>query len=85
MSAGKQIGGTSVNPICADSVSIRDRALTIGSEVLPMPEETKNALIYCAAFSVLKRLWLDGQISRQLFDRLNRMNAEKMNCKPLNP
>lgn len=48
-----------------------------------MQEETKNALVYCAAFSTLKRLLLEGQISRQLFDSLNRMNAEKMNCKPI--
>lgn len=41
--------------------------------------ENKNLMIYLVALDVLRRLAKQG-IDVQILDRLNRRNAEKMNC-----
>lgn len=41
--------------------------------------ENKNLMIYLVALDVLCRLAKQG-VDRQILDRLNRRNAEKMNC-----
>ena len=44
-----------------------------------MAVENKNLMIYLVALDVLRRLAKQG-IDRQTLDRLNKRNAEKMNC-----
>lgn len=46
-----------------------------------MNESIKKEMIYLAAFSILKRLYQQGQISKSVFERLNRKNAECQGCK----
>lgn len=48
-----------------------------------MNDELKNELMYLAVFSVLKRLYSNGDISKEVFNRLNNKNAENQNCKPI--
>lgn len=48
-----------------------------------MNEELKNEMIYLVVFSVLKRLYQNGDISKDVFSRLNNKNAENRNCKPI--
>ncbi|MCM1508741.1 MAG: hypothetical protein NC177_16660 [Ruminococcus flavefaciens] len=48
-----------------------------------MSEKLKNEMLYLAIFSVLKRLYQNGDISKEVFYRLNTINAEKSNCKPI--
>jgi len=48
-----------------------------------MDERLKNEMFYLAIFSVLKRLYQNGDISKDVFNRLNAINAEKKNCKPI--
>ncbi len=48
-----------------------------------MEEKLKNEMLYLVIFSVLKRLYLNGDISKDVFNRLNAINAEKKNCKPI--
>ncbi len=48
-----------------------------------MNDELKNELMYLAVFSVLKRLYSTGNISKEVFNRLNNKNAENQNCKPI--
>ena len=44
-----------------------------------------NELIYCASYLLLKNLLEAGQINKRDFNRLNQMNAEKMNCRIIRP
>lgn len=44
-----------------------------------MDEEIKKVMIYLVALDVLRRLAERG-VDRELLDRLNKRNAEKMNC-----
>lgn len=46
-----------------------------------MTESAHNELVYYAAYSLLKSLYHKGEITKEVFERLNKMNAEKMNCK----
>lgn len=46
-----------------------------------MSEAMKKEMIYLAAFSMLKRLYQQGKISKMVFERLNRKNAESQGCK----
>lgn len=48
-----------------------------------MSEELKNELIYLASFSMIKKLYESGEISKEIFERLNNLNAKTMNCKPV--
>ena len=44
-----------------------------------MSEENKRIMIYLVSLDVLRRLAKQG-VDRSVLDRLNRRNAEKMNC-----
>lgn len=44
-------------------------------------EENKNEIMYLMIFSVLKRLYTNGSISKEVFERLNSKNAEQQGCK----
>ena len=44
-----------------------------------MNEEIKKVMIYLVALDVLRRLAEQG-VDKELLDRLNKRNAEKMNC-----
>lgn len=46
-----------------------------------MNDSFKNELIYLATYSILKRLYQNGDISKAVFERLNRKNAECQGCK----
>lgn len=48
-----------------------------------MNEEMKNELIYCEAYSILNTLFERGTITREIFERLNTLNAETMHCQPI--
>lgn len=48
-----------------------------------MNEEMKNELIYCEAYSILMTLFERGTITREIFERLNTLNAETMHCQPI--
>ena len=48
-----------------------------------MSEEMKNELIYCEAYSILKTLFERGTITREVFEKLNMLNAETMHCQPI--
>lgn len=54
-------------------------------EVCEISDDTMKVLrrVYLAVFSVLKRLHTNGDISKEVFDRLNNKNAENRNCKPI--
>lgn len=41
----------------------------------------QNELMYAAIFVTLKRLYDKGEISKEVFDRLNTKNAENQGCK----
>ena len=44
-------------------------------------EANKNEIKYLLIFSVLKRLYTNGSISKEVFERLNAKNAEQQGCK----
>ena len=44
-----------------------------------MDEEIKKVMIYLVALDVLRMLAERG-VDREILDRLNKRNAEKMNC-----
>lgn len=44
-------------------------------------EANKNEIMYLLIFSVLKRLYAKGSISKEIFERLNTKNAEQQGCK----
>ena len=44
-----------------------------------MDEEIKKVMIYLVALDVLHRLAERG-VDKEILDRLNKRNAEKMNC-----
>lgn len=44
-------------------------------------EPKKNEIMYLLIFSVLKRLYANGSISKEIFERLNTKNAEQQGCK----
>lgn len=48
-----------------------------------MDDNLKSELVYLAVFSVLKRLYSNDDISKEVFNRLNNKNAENQNCKPI--
>lgn len=48
-----------------------------------MEDNLKGELVYLAVFAVLKRLYSNGDISKEVFNRLNNKNAENQNCKPI--
>lgn len=48
-----------------------------------MSEELRNELIYCEAYSILTVLFERGTISKEIFEKLNTLNAETMHCKPI--
>ncbi len=48
-----------------------------------MNEALRKEITYLAIFSLLKRLYLNQQITKEVFDRLNRKNAQEQGCKPL--
>lgn len=45
-----------------------------------MNEDIKKEMLYLASVDVLKRLFKQG-IEKEVIDRLNLKNAEKMGCK----
>lgn len=48
-----------------------------------MNEELKREMIYLSIFSILKRVYQNGEISKKTFEKLNIKNAECQGCKPL--
>lgn len=44
-------------------------------------KENKNEIMYLVIFSVLKRLYTNGSINKDVFERLNSKNAEQQSCK----
>lgn len=44
-------------------------------------EENRNEIMYLMIFSVLKRLYTNGSINKEVFERLNSKNAEQQGCK----
>jgi hypothetical protein len=46
-----------------------------------MDEIIKKEAVYLAAYSVLKRWYENGNISKAVFERLNRKNTECQGCK----
>lgn len=48
-----------------------------------MNEELKREMIYLSIFSILKRVYQNGEISKETFEKLNIKNAECQGCKPL--
>lgn len=48
-----------------------------------MNNTQKNELIYLVIFSYLKKLYNNGLITKEVFERLNIKNAECQNCKPI--
>lgn len=48
-----------------------------------MSEEMNNELTYCAAYSILKSLFERGVITKDIFEKVNALNAESMHCKPI--
>ena len=43
----------------------------------------QNELMYAAVFVTLKKLYDKGEISKDVFDRLNKINAENQGCKSI--
>lgn len=48
-----------------------------------MNEALKKEMIYLSIFSILKRVYQNGEISKETFEKLNLKNAECQGCKPL--
>lgn len=48
-----------------------------------MNEALKKEMIYLCIFSILKRVYQNGEISKETFEKLNFKNAECQGCKPL--
>lgn len=55
--------------------------LNKNSEVKLMEVNVKNELTYLMIFYSLKKLLENGEINREVFDRLNIKNAESQGCK----
>ena len=48
-----------------------------------MNETLKREMIYLLIFSILERVYQNGEISKETFEKLNLKNAECQGCKPL--
>ena len=48
-----------------------------------MNEALKKEMIYLSIFLTLKRVYQNGEISKETFEKLNLKNAECQGCKPL--
>lgn len=46
-----------------------------------MSNQMKSEMTYLMIFSVLKKLYSNGSISKEIFERLNKKNAEQQGCK----
>ena len=46
-----------------------------------MSNQMKSEMTYLMIFSVLKKLYVNGSISKEIFERLNTKNAEQQGCK----
>ena len=45
-----------------------------------MSDEIRRQMIYLASVDVLRRLLRSGKVERKVIDRLNKKNAETMEC-----
>lgn len=48
-----------------------------------MTNELQNELMYLVIYSTIKKLYDNGTISREVFEKLNNKNAERQGCKPI--
>lgn len=48
-----------------------------------MNETLKREMIYLSIFLILKRVYQNGEISKETFEKLNLKNAECQGCKSL--
>ena len=48
-----------------------------------MNETLKREMIYLSIVLILKRVYQNGEISKETFEKLNLKNAECQGCKPL--
>lgn len=48
-----------------------------------MSNQMKSEMTYLVIFSVLKRMLESGNITKDVFDRLNTKNAEQQGCKAI--
>ena len=50
---------------------------------IKMTNELQNELMYLVIYSTIKKLYANGTISREVFEKLNNKNAERQGCKPI--
>lgn len=48
-----------------------------------MSEDLRKQMIYLSSLDIIRRMLKDGIASREVLERLNRRNAESMECKPV--
>lgn len=48
-----------------------------------MNERLKNDMLYLASVDLLRRMLRDGKYDRKILERLNKRNAETLNCQPI--
>ena len=46
-------------------------------------ERTQNELKYMLAYSLIRSLYEKGKLNKQQFERLNRKNAETLDCEEI--
>lgn len=45
--------------------------------------DMSNTLKYIKSYMIVRRLYLSGQVNVEILERLNKRNAEQLNCVPL--
>ncbi len=48
-----------------------------------MNNDISNEIMYLVIFSTLIKLYRDGSISKEVFNKLNSRNADIQGCKPI--
>lgn len=48
-----------------------------------MTEEIRKQMIYLASVDILRRLLKTGSVEEHILERLNKMNADSMECLPV--
>lgn len=48
-----------------------------------MNNDISNEIMYLVIFSTLSKLYRDGSISKEVFNKLNSRNADIQGCKPI--
>lgn len=52
-------------------------------ETQKMNNDISNEIMYLVIFSTLSKLYRDGSISKEVFNKLNSRNADIQGCKPI--